>query len=133
MAVVTGTLVEGTSVQRPTPQGDLRLGNSSAVTGIQLNAAADSVILDSGEDSNFPYAGQDMQHVIYVRGVVSSCTIAASLNKVNYFTIATVTAADGDTIVRTGNITELPYKYIKVTTNTGASVIDVHSFPALVR
>jgi len=133
MAVIAGTPVAATSVRKPTPVDTVRIGGSSACTGINLQVAADAIVLDNTADSKFPFPGADRHHIIYIKTVTSSVTVAASADNSSYITIATVLTADGATVVRTGNVTELPYRYIKVTTVGGTATLDVQTFPALVR
>lgn len=138
MAVIAGTSVAATSVRKPTTVDTVRIGGSSACTGISI-PTTEFIILDSGVDvsatgsvSAFPYPGADHHHIIYLKSVGTSCTVEASADNSSYITIATVVAADGATIVRTGNVTELPFRYIKVAA-TGTVTLDVQTFPALVR
>ena len=138
MAVTAGTSVAATSVRKPTPVDTIRIGSSSACTGISI-PTGEFIILDSAVDvsaaasaSAFPYPGADHHHIIYLKSVGTSCTVEASADNSTYIAIATVVSGDGATIVRTGNATELPFRYIKVAA-TGTVTLDVQTFPALVR
>ena len=133
MGVTPGTSKAATSIRKPTPVDTIRIGGSSCCTGINLAVAADAIVLDNAADSNFPFPGADRHHIIYIKTVTSSVTVEASADNSGYITIATVLTADGATVVRTGNVTELPYRYIRVTTVGGTATLDVQTFPALVR
>ena len=130
MAVTAGTSKAATSVRKPTQVDTVRIGSSSACTGIILGAAADEIILDSAADSNFPYPGAVHQHVLYLRAVASTCEVYVSVDNSSYVLLSTVGSVG---VVRTGTATELPYRYVKVKAVGGAVTLDVQSFPAVVR
>ena len=138
MAVTAGTSKAATSVRKPTQVDTVRIGGSSACTGIVI-PTGEFIILDSAVDvsatagaSAFPYPGADHHHIIYLRTVDDSCEIRVGATNVtaNYVLLSTATAAG---VVQTGAITDLPFRYVKVTAITSAVTLDVQSFPALVR
>lgn len=141
MSVTAGTSVSSTDVRKPTPVDTVRIGSSSACTGIVI-PAGEFIILDSAVDvsdtsgaspvSAFPYPGADHHHIIYLRTVADSCEIYVGATNVtaNYVLLSTATAAG---VVQTGAITDLPFRYVKVKAITTAVTLDVQSFPALVR
>tara|TARA_R110000824_G_scaffold42980_6_gene125933 strand:- start:1351 stop:1743 length:393 start_codon:yes stop_codon:yes gene_type:complete len=130
MAVTAGTSKAATSVRKPTPVDTVRIGSSSACTGIILGAGNDEIILDSAADSKFPYPGADHHHIIYLKSVGASCEISVSADNSSYVLLSTATALG---VVQTGAITDLPFRYVKVKAITSAVTLDVQSFPALVR
>ncbi len=130
MAVTAGTSKAATSVRKPTQVDTVRIGSSSCCTGISLGAGNDEIILDSAVDGNFPYAGADHHHIIYLKSVGASCEISVSADNSSYVLLSTATAAG---VVQTGAITDLPFRYVKVKAITSAVTLDVQSFPALVR
>ena len=133
MAVTAGTSKAATSVRKPTQVDTVRIGGSSACTGIVLGAGNDEIILDSAADSNFPYPGADHHHIIYLKSVGASCEIYVSADNSSYVLLSTATELG---VVQTGAITDLPFRYVKVKVTgslTSAVDIDVQSFPALVR
>ena len=136
MAVTAGTSKAATSVRKPTPVDTVRIGGSSACTGISI-PAGEFIILDSGVDvsaaasaSAFPYPGADHHHIIYLKSVPASCVISVSADNSSYVELSTATAAG---VVQTGAITDLPFRYVKVAAVTSTVTLDVQSFPALVR
>jgi hypothetical protein len=130
MAVTAGTSVAATSVRKPTPVDTVRIGGSSACTGINLAVAADEIILDNAADAKFPNPGADHHHIIYLKTVASTCEISVSADNSSYVLLSTATALG---VVQTGAITDLPFRYVKVKAVGGAVTLDVQSFPALVR
>ena len=136
MAVTAGTSVSSTDVRKPTPVDTVRIGSSSACTGISI-PASEFIILDSGVDvsatageSAFPYPGADHHHIIYLKSVGASCEIYVSADNSSYVLLSTATALG---VVQTGAITDLPFRYVKVAAVTSTVTLDVQSFPALVR
>jgi hypothetical protein len=150
MAITAGTLVAATSGRKPAQAENLRIGNSSACKGIILEATNEIVLDFEGDasfvaavvdssgnvttpaSSNFPYAGADHHHIIYLKTVASSCEIRVAATNVtaNYVLLSTATALG---VVQTGDITDLPFRYVKVKAVGGTVTLDVQSFPALVR
>ena len=136
MAVTAGTSKAATSVRKPTPVDTVRIGGSSACTGISI-PAGEFIILDSAVDvsaaasaSAFPYPGAEHHHIIYLNSVPASSVNSVSADNSSYVALSTATAAG---VVQTGAITDLPFRYVKVAAVTSTVTIDVQSFPALVR
>lgn len=151
MAITAGTLVAATSGRKPSQAENVRIGNSSACTGIILEDT-DEIVLDFEGDasfvaavvdssgnvttpatSKFPYNGADHHHIIYLKTVASSCEIRVAATNVtaNYVLQSPAITAVG--VVQTGAITDLPFRYVKVKAVGGDVEFDVQSFPALVR
>ena len=132
MAVTPGTSVSSTDVRKPTPVDTVRIGGSSAWTGINLQLADDEIILDNAADAKFPNPGADHHHIIYLKTVADSCEhrVAVTNETANYVVLSTPTALG---VVQTGAITDLPFRYVKVKAVGGTVTLDVQSFPALVR
>lgn len=98
--------------------------------GVVLNNGSQTMVFDT---ATLGYDPDMMHHLIYIHSMGSTgCipTVQASFDGSNWAVIATL-VVNTSTIVRTGDIGDLPYKYVKVVISSDSddvATVDVESF-----
>ena len=84
------------------------------------------------------YDGQDMHHKIYVSvdSAAPTVTLSAGVDGTNWFVIDTGLVGTGTgevSVLVTGNVLDLPYKFVKLEVSGGNIDLAVDSFGTVVR
>jgi hypothetical protein len=83
------------------------------------------------------YDGQDMHHKVYLSGSGADVALEGSVDMVNWFEIDFGTVGTGDSgkisVLVTGNLNDIPFKFVRLKDKAGSLTAAVDSFGTLVR